>query len=132
MFYAKLYAVTASVFLVIDLVWLGVVAKGFYRNQLGHLLRPDPQLPAAVAFYLLFVAGLLVFAVVPALDRGSLSKALVLGGFFGLVAYATYDLTNLALTKDFPGVVAAVDMVWGAVLAATVSAISYEIGRRLI
>lgn len=130
-FYIKLYALTAIVFFAIDLVWLGLVAKGFYQSRLGHLLRPDFQVPAAIGFYLLFIAGLLVFAVVPALDRASLGTAVVLGAFLGLVAYATYDLTNLALMKDFPGIVAAVDMVWGTALGATVAAISFQIGRWL-
>ncbi len=130
-FYIKLYALTAIVFFAIDLVWLGIVAKGFYQSRLGHLLRPDIQLPAAIGFYLLFIAGLLVFAVVPALDRASLGTAVVLGAFLGLVAYATYDLTNLALMKDFPGVVAVVDMAWGTALGATVAAISFQIGRWL-
>ncbi len=131
MFYIKLYVLTAIVFFAIDLVWLSVVATGFYRSRLGHLLRPDVQLPAAIGFYLLFIAGLLVFAVLPALDRTSLVNAVVLGAFFGLVTYATYDLTNLALMKNFPAVVAAVDMVWGTALGASVAAISFQIGRWL-
>lgn len=130
-FYVKLYALTAIVFLAIDLMWLGIVARQFYESRLGHLLRPDIQLPAAIGFYLLFIAGLLVFVVIPALDRDSIGSAIVLGAFFGLVAYATYDLTNLALMKDFPGVVAVVDMVWGTALGATLAAISFQVGRWL-
>ena len=128
---AKLFVLTTIVFFIIDLVWIGVVANAFYQKHLGFMLRPDVRWAPAVAFYLLFIAGLLVFAVLPGLERQSLARAVVLGGFLGLVAYATYDLTSLALTKGFPGIVAAVDMVWGTVLAGTVSAAGYGWGRWL-
>lgn len=118
-------------FLAIDLVWLGLVARGFYRRQLAFLLSDQPNWLAAIVFYLLFVAGLLVFAVVPGLQAGSLRKALFLGAFFGLVAYATYDLTNLATIKNWPWIVTVVDMAWGAALASAVSGIGYLIGRWL-
>lgn len=86
---------------------------------------------AAIVFYLLFIVGILVFAVLPALDAGSLMKAVLLGAFFGFIAYATYDLTNLATTKDWPLTVTLVDMAWGAVLSASVAAASYLIGIKL-
>lgn len=127
----KLYALMAAVFFAIDLVWLGVVAQGFYQKHLGHLLRPDVLWPAAVGFYALYLAGILVFAVLPGLEAGSLAKAAALGAFFGLVAYATFDLTCMALFRDFPAVVVAVDLVWGTVLTATVASAGYGIGRWL-
>ena len=131
MYYLKLYLSALGVFLAIDMVWLAVVARGFYRRQLGFLLSDQPNWWAAIAFYLLFVAGLLVFAIVPGLEAGSLRKALLLGAFFGLVTYATYDLTNHATVKDWPWMVTLVDMTWGAVLATSVSCLGYLVGNWL-
>ena len=127
----KLYGLTALVFFAIDLVWLGVVAAGFYQRHLGHLLRPDVLWAPALLFYLLYIAGLLVFAVLPGLQAHALPRTLALGAFFGLVAYATFDLTCMALMRDFPLVVVAVDLAWGMVLTASVSAAGYGIGRWL-
>lgn len=129
--FLKLYGLTALVFFAIDLVWLGVVAAGFYQRHLGHLLRPDVIWGAALLFYLLYIAGLLVFAVLPGLEAGSLVRTLSLAAFFGLVAYATFDLTCLALMRDFPVIVVVVDLIWGTVLTAAVSAAGYGIGRWL-
>jgi len=131
MFYLKLYLCTLVGFLAIDAVWLTVVARGFYRRQLNFLLSDQPNWWAAIIFYLLFVVGLLVFAIVPGLQAGSLRKVLLLGAFFGLVTYATYDLTNLATVKNWPWLVTLVDMAWGTVLAAAVSGIGYFAGRWL-
>lgn len=128
---AKLYGLTALAFFAIDLVWLGVVAPGFYQRHLGHLLRPDVLWAPALLFYALYIAGVLVFAVLPGLEAGSLGRTLALGAFFGLVAYATFDLTCMALLRDFPLVVVAVDLVWGTVLTASVSAAGFGIGRWL-
>jgi uncharacterized membrane protein len=124
------YGVSLLAFLALDALWLGLVARGFYRDQLGPLLTPDVRWGAAILFYLIFVAGVLVFAVLPAVERGSVGRAILLGGFFGVVTYAAYDLTNLATLRDFPPVVAAVDMVWGGVLTATVAAIGYLFAAR--
>ncbi len=128
MYYLKVYLAALVGFLAIDMVWLVIVARGFYRKHLGFLLSDQPNWWAAAVFYLLFVAGLLVFAVFPGLQANSLRKAAVLGCFFGLVTYATYDLTNLATVKNWPWLVTVVDMVWGAVLAASVSCIGYLAG----
>jgi uncharacterized membrane protein len=127
----KLYLLTAAVCFGLDMLWLGVVARGFYQRQLAAILRPDIQWGPAVAFYLLFVVGVLVFAVVPALERGSLGRAIWSGALLGLIAYATYDLTNLALARGFPAIVAVVDMAWGATIAAMVAAAGYGFGRWL-
>ncbi|MES2306318.1 MAG: DUF2177 family protein [Gemmatimonadota bacterium] len=127
----KLYLASLLVCFGLDLLWLGVIARGFYQHQLGALLRPDVRWGPAVAFYLLFVVGLMVFVIVPALDRGSVGRAIWSGALFGLVAYATYDLTSLSLVRDFPAPVAVVDMAWGATVAALVSAAGYGAGRWL-
>ncbi len=127
-----LYLVTLAVFFLVDMVWLGAVARGFYRRHLGPLMGPKIVWPAAVLFYLLFIAGLIVFVVRPALVRGEPLQALLLGGLFGLISYATYDLTNLATIKDWPLVVTVVDLAWGTVLGGLVSFLSTLVGRRLV
>jgi uncharacterized membrane protein len=121
----KLYLPALVVFLILDALWLGVVARGFYREQFGDLMRPDVRWGAALLFYLLFIAAVLVFVVTPALDRGSLVYAIGMGAFFGLVAYATYDLTNLAVLRGFSVTIAVVDMAWGAVVTAGTSAAAF-------
>ena len=132
MSFLKLYLATIPVFFAIDMVWLGLVAKDFYRQQLGQLLRQDVRWGAAVLFYLIFIAGLLVFVVLPAVERDSLGRAVLLGGFFGLVTYATFDLVSLALLKDFPLTVVVVDMIWGVVLSAAVSAAAFKLAGWLL
>ena len=127
-----LYALTVPVFFAIDMFWLGVVARGFYRRQMGELLTPHVNWTAAVLFYLLFIAGILTFAVVPGLKRESLMHTVALGVFFGFVAYATYDLTNLATLRDWPLAVTIVDMFWGAFLSGSVAAVSYVLGRQVV
>ena len=125
--FIKLYAIALPVFFAIDIVWLGLVAKDFYRAQIGTLMKSEVNWAAAIIFYLIFIAGLVIFVVIPALEKGSWIQAVVFGAFFGLVCYATYDLTNLAVAKDWPILVTIVDLAWGAVLAASVSAITYFI-----
>jgi uncharacterized membrane protein len=129
--FIKLYAVALTVFFAIDMLWLGVVAKNFYRTQIGHLMKTDINWIAAIVFYLIFIVGLVVFVISPAIDKGSWTHALIFGALFGLVCYATYDLTNLALAKDWPLLVTIVDLAWGAVLASSVSVITYLISIKL-
>ena len=124
-----LYLLTLPVFFVIDMLWLGVIAKGFYRNNLGHLLRPDVNWAAALIFYLLYIVGILIFATLPALEKQSLRQAVVLGALFGFFAYTTYDLSNLATLKDWPVNVVFVDILWGMFVTASVAAASFFIGR---
>jgi uncharacterized membrane protein len=112
-------------------VWLGLVARGFYRDQMGSLLKAQTNWAAAIAFYALFVLGLVVFVISPAMDAGSWSQALLRGAFFGLVTYATYDLTNLATLEGWPGLMTAVDLAWGAVLAGSVSVAAYGIAQQV-
>ena len=124
-----IYLLTVPVFFGIDMLWLGVVAKGFYRDNLGHLLRPDVNWAAALIFYLLYIAGIMVFATLPALEKHSLRQAIIMGALFGFFCYATYDLTNLATLKDWPVKVVVVDILWGMFLTASVAAASFFIGR---
>lgn len=127
-----MYLITLAVFFLIDMIWLGVVAKGFYRRHLGPMLSPKVNWAAAVLFYLLFIVGLLVFVIKPALVGGEPIKALFFGALLGLISYATYDLTNLATLKDWPLIVTVVDLIWGAVLGGAVSFISVLIGRQFL
>jgi uncharacterized membrane protein len=127
----KLYLIAIPVFFVLDILWLGVVARGFYQDQIGQLLRERVNWVAAVAFYLVFLVGVVVFVVAPAVERQSLQYALVYGALFGLVTYSAYDLTNLAVAKDWPLTVTLVDLAWGTVLTATVSVTTAWIALRL-
>ena len=129
--FIKLFAIALPVFFAIDMVWLGLVAKGFYRAQIGTLMKNDVNWTAAIIFYLIFIAGLVVFVIAPAVEKGSWTHALLFGALFGLVCYATYDLTNLAVAKDWPLLVTVVDLAWGAVLAATVSTVTYFIASKI-
>lgn len=127
--FIKLYAIALPVFFVIDMVWLGLVAKNFYRDQIGFLMRSEINWAAAIGFYLLFVVGLVLFVIAPAIAKNSWVHALLFGALFGLITYATYDLSNLATLKDWPLLVTMVDLAWGATLAASVSTATYFIGR---
>jgi uncharacterized membrane protein len=130
-FYLKLYLLTIPVFFAIDLLWLGVIAKGLYQKNLGHLLSADVNWPAAFVFYFIYIAGIILFAVKPALVDQSLLKALLWGALFGFFTYATYDLTNLATLKDWPVKIVFIDIAWGVVLCSLVASTSYQIGRWL-
>lgn len=127
----KVYVASLLVFFALDLTWLGVVAKDFYRAQLGHLMRADVQWPAALLFYLIYVAAIVILCIAPAVEKQSLGRAAALGAVFGLAAYAAFDLTSLALLKDFPAKVVLVDLAWGTILTASVSAAGYLAAQRL-
>ena len=131
-FYLKLYALTVPVFFVIDILWLGVVAKGFYRRKLNFILSDDVNWTAAVIFYLIYIAGILFFAVRPALSSNSWREAVLFGGLFGFFTYATYDLTNLATIKDWPIAVVMVDLLWGVCLCVIVATASFFMSRWLV
>lgn len=131
-FYVKLYAACTAVFFALDIAWLGFIAKGFYNRQMGHLLAEKTNWGAALTFYLIYVAAIVILAVLPAIEKESLLRAGFLGGVFGLAAYAAFDLTSLALLKGFPAGVVPVDLLWGVVLTASVSVAGTWIGLRLL
>ena len=133
-FYFKLYLASFAVFLAIDFVWLSFVATQFYADQIGFLLAPQPNIVAAGIFYAIFVVGLLYFVVVPALKikQSKVSTVALAGAFFGVVTYATYELTNLATIDNWPLLLVAVDMIWGTVLSSSVAAMGFIIGKRLL
>jgi uncharacterized membrane protein len=120
--YIATYIITLFSFVAIDLVWLMWLARPTYVAEMGNLLRKEPQLFAAVAFYLLYAAGLMFFAVSPGLKSGSVTYALFLGAALGLVAYGTYDLTNLSVVEGFNLRIALIDLVWGTVLSGATAA----------
>lgn len=127
----KLYFLTLFIFLGVDAFWLGLVAPRFYRAQIGHLMAETPNLPAAGLFYLLFVGMLVYFVVGPAVSGEGRRIGLLRGALFGLVTYATYDLTNLATLRDWPLLVTVVDMAWGTALTALTSALSVWLAGKL-
>lgn len=123
-----LYLICLGAFLAIDFTWLGVVARNFYRKELGELMADSTNWAAAFAFYLLFVVGIVLFVVNPAIQKESLAWSVGIGFLFGLITYATYDLTNLATLANWPLRVTLVDLLWGGVLSATVSLVGYLVG----
>lgn len=127
----KLYLITVVIFFLVDIVWLGFISKNLYRTYLGHLMAPKVNWYAGVIFYLLFIGGLLFFVINPALEKESLIYAILAGGFFGLVTYGTYDLTNLATIKDWPLNITLIDLGWGTFLNAATSGITYLIAMKI-
>jgi len=129
--FIKLFLIALPVFFIIDMAWLGLVAKKFYAQHLGFLMKPDITWYAAIIFYLLFITGLVTFVISPAVEKHSWLNAVLYGALFGLITYSTYDLTNLATIKDWPVIVTVVDLIWGIVLSASVSIITYLIASKI-
>ena len=121
------YVLTFAVFLVIDLAWLGFIAKDLYRKYLGGFLSDQVNWTAAIVFYLLFVVGVFIFAILPSVAKNSLVAAITLGALYGFFTYATYDLTNLATLKNWPLNIVFIDILWGAVLTSIVSSAGFYI-----
>ena len=122
MTHARAYAATLLLFLVIDMLWLGLAARGFYADQIGDMMREQPNLVAAALFYFGYVASIVFFAVTPGIRAASWKIAARNGAILGLTAYGTFELTNLAILPGWPVTMAVVDMVWGAVLTGTTAA----------
>jgi uncharacterized membrane protein len=129
--FIKLFLIALPVFFLIDMAWLVLVAKKFYQDQIGFLMKQDINWFAAIIFYLLFIAGLVIFVISPAVEKHSWVHALLFGALFGLITYATYDLTNLATMKDWPLLVTVVDLIWGTVLASSISLLTYFIANKI-
>lgn len=125
--FIKLYLIALPIFLILDALWLGLIAKTFYAKQIGFLFKTDINWTAALIFYLMFIAALILFVINPAIEKGSLAHALLFGALFGLITYATYDLTNLATLKGWPIMVTMVDLIWGSFVTAAVSSITFLI-----
>jgi uncharacterized membrane protein len=129
LFFLKLYLLTIPIFFLLDLIWLGYIAKGFYRQNLAFILSPEVNWPAAIVFYLIYIVGILFFAVAPAIERSSITRALIWGVSYGFFTYATYDLTNMALIKDWPLKIVVVDILWGMVLCGVVAMLSFVVAK---
>jgi uncharacterized membrane protein len=125
--YLKIYLVTLVTFFTIDLLWIGIVANKLYKKYLGFVLAENPNWTAAMIFYLLYILGMVFFVIHPALEKQSWKDALYVGMFFGLITYATYDLTNLATLKNWPVTITIIDLIWGVVLSGSVSLVTYII-----
>ena len=126
-----LYFATFCVFFVIDLIWLVTMNSRFYKVQLSELMAEKVKWPPAILFYLLFIVGVLLLVVLPAVDHGTWISAFLLGGLLGMISYGTYDLTNLASIKNWPFKVSIVDIIWGTILSAIVSTMSFFIATAL-
>ena len=125
-----IYASFLVTLIAIDLIWLLGIAKNLYRDQMGDLMASEPKLIAGLAFYLLYALGVCIFVIVPALSKQSWIYALQYGALFGLFCYMTYDLTNLAVIRNFPAQLAFVDIAWGSFVTAACSGIAYWVGNR--
>ena len=128
--FIKHYLVALVVFTLIDLVWLLFISRKLYQEKIGHLMAEKVNLPAAAIFYLLFIAAMVFFVINPALEKQSILYALGAGAFFGLVTYATYDLTNLATVKDWPILITVIDLAWGSAVSGVTALLSFLIIRR--
>ena len=130
-YYLKLYFVTLAVFFAVDMVWLVVVARSFYKKYLGYLMAPSVNWFAAIVFYLLFIFGILFFVVLPGVKENSLQSTILRAVLFGLITYATYDLTNLATIRQWPLIVTVVDLAWGMVLSTVVGIAGFYLAKWL-
>ncbi len=128
----KIYLITVVVFFLVDIVWLGFISKNLYKKYLGNLMAPNVNWTAAIIFYLLFISGLVFFVINPALAKDSLKYAILVGGFFGLITYSTYDLTNLSTLKDWPVNITIIDIIWGTFLNAATAGITFLVANRFI
>lgn len=129
--YLKLFCLALPIMIAFDLAWVGVIAAGFYRDSYGPLLSAHPNFLAVVIFYVLYILGLIYFAIRPALFERSLAKAVLRAGALGFVAYMTYDLTNLAIITNWPLLVSVVDVAWGTILSGIVSGLTYVIATKV-
>lgn len=125
--FIKMYLIAFVTFVIVDGIWLGVISKNLYKKELGHLLSSNPNWIAAIIFYLLFLGGLIYFVINPGIEKESIKVLLISAALFGLMTYATYDLTNLATLKNWPVKITVIDLIWGTTLSTVVSTITYYI-----
>ena len=129
LYYLKLYLASLVVFFAVDMVWLILVARSFYKKYLGYLMAPKVNWIAAIIFYLLFILGILVFVVLPGVKENSLQNTILRAILFGLITYATYDLTNLATINKWPLTVTLVDLAWGMIVSTIVGIAGFYLAK---
>ena len=129
--YFGVYLVFLITLVAIDLVWLLGIARNLYQQQMGDLMATDPKLIAGLAFYVLYALGVCIFVIVPALSKQSWIYAVQYGALFGFFCYMTYDLTNLAVIRNFPRGLAFIDIAWGSAVTAVTAGFAYWVGNRL-
>ena len=130
--YFLLFVITTVIFFAIDMLWIGVIAKNFYREKLSFIFNGDVRWVPAIIFYLIFIAGIIYFVIIPGFTHHNWKTVLMNGAFLGLLCYATYDLTNMSTIKQWPLIVTLVDIVWGTFLTAAVSITSYLVAIKLL
>ena len=123
--YIALFFITTLIFFAIDILWLGVIAKNFYRDKLSFIFTGEVNWQAAIIFYLIYIIGILYFAIIPGIHTGNWKIVLLNGAFLGFLCYATYDLTNMATIKQWPLSVVIIDIIWGTILTGSVALFSY-------
>ena len=128
----KLAVLIIPTLLILDLIWIGVVAQGIYQDQIGYLLSPNVVWWAAILFYVIYSLVLAYLVVLPAIRNNNFKQALYNGLLFGLAAYATYDLTNLATMRDWPIAITFIDMAYGTIVAGATSATAFVLGKKLV
>ncbi len=126
------YVSTAIVFLGIDAIWLGRLATNLYRGWIGDLLLEQPNFAAAIAFYSVYVAGIVYFAVIPAINGGGWTQACIAGAVLGFIAYGTYDMTNLSTLKNWSLMMTVVDIAWGTFLTSAAATVGFLVTQRVI
>jgi uncharacterized membrane protein len=129
--YLGIYLTFFITLITVDLIWLLGIAKNLYREEMGDLMASEPKLIAGLAFYLIYALGVCIFVIAPALSKQSLMHALQYGALFGFFCYMTYDLTNLAVVRNFPTQLALIDMAWGSLVTALTAGFTYWVGERL-
>lgn len=127
MTFIKVFLIALIIFLILDFIWLGLVAKNLYQNEIGTLLKTKFNFVAAFIFYIIFVIALTIFVIIPAITNNSLKEVILLGALFGLVTYATYDLTNFATLEGFTIKIVIIDLLWGTTLGTLTSTLTYLI-----
>ncbi len=130
--FLKLYGLSFVSLVGIDFLWLTKVAPNLYKSNIGHLMADNPNLLSASLFYLIYIVGLVVFVIHPAFDKGSVMHSFTHGALFGLVAYSTFDLTSMAVFKNWPAKITVIDLLWGTILTAGVCTLATYLALRLI
>jgi uncharacterized membrane protein len=126
------YFLTIPIFFLIDMVWLGIISKGFYKTHLGYIMADKVNWLPAIIFYLAFIIGVIIFAVIPGIEKSSLIRTLILAALFGFFTYATYDLSNFATIKNWPAIVVIVDIVWGICITTITGGVGFIIAKYII